>query len=173
MHTKVNLYGLTPMTRKLARHYNICKHALSNVSPTSWAAKLENTLMKKKKSVTVTYSSNNAENTDDDDNINYVFISEEMKERRKVRRAKSSRYNRYVMEVKNINESGRSKKRLYELTYKEEKGKYDFRHNFIFPYRTALSRIQRGSYDAKGNTFPMIEIENTFIELLLVMAKLK
>ena len=47
--------------RKLARHYNICKHTLSNTSPIYWAAKLEKTLMKKKKSVNITYSPKNTE----------------------------------------------------------------------------------------------------------------
>ena len=85
--------------RKLSRHYHLCKHALTNICPKSWASKLEETLAKKKKSLTFTYTKRNNQKLDNNENnssnkneIDYVFIPEEMKQRRKERRAKSSKY---------------------------------------------------------------------------------
>ena len=80
---------------------------------------------------------------------------------------------RYVQELKHNDFSGISKKHLFSLIFEEEKCNHDLRVGFKFPFHTANSRIRRKSYDGKGTRFPMIEIETTFIELLLVMAKLK
>ena len=102
--------------RKLKKHYNLCKHTLTNVSPISWAAKLEMTLKTRlrndeksneEKSVgsddnqvvslidkTTDFQSVNKAYTNNNDNdaMEYV-VTDQMKRRRIERRNQSKRYN--------------------------------------------------------------------------------
>ena len=86
--------------RKLARHYSVCKHTLTDIKPISWVGKLELSLKLKHMShIDVTSDHDEYVSSNDDDSLSsikskthYADIAKQLEIRRKERRSKYKKF---------------------------------------------------------------------------------
>ena len=80
---------------------------------------------------------------------------------------------KFKLEVENGGFKALTKKELFSTIYQNIVLQYKLPASFSFPYKTAMSRINRNSYLANGNISPLHSIEQNIVDLLLCMSKVK
>ena len=93
------------------------------------------------------------------------------------KKEKDVKYNiilRYVQEIKFSDSLTKLfKKDIFQNICESEKQKHNMLKTFSFPYKTAMSRIMRFSYNGSGSSCPLILWEDRFVLAFLCMSNMK
>lgn len=80
---------------------------------------------------------------------------------------------RYILEMHNYHRSMGTKRSIYDRIHNLERRKFELDDTFVFPYKSAMSRVSRSSLEGGNNESPLIFIEDKLVDLVLCMNNIK